>query len=39
MLLAHSPNSFEEAARAGIDLTLSGHTHGGQIALNLAGLV
>ncbi|HJQ67861.1 MAG TPA: metallophosphoesterase [Blastocatellia bacterium] len=39
LLLAHSPNNFEEAARAGIDLTLSGHTHGGQIALNLAGLV
>ena len=39
VLLAHSPNSFEEAARAGIDLTLSGHTHGGQIALTLAGLV
>ena len=39
VLLAHSPNSFEDAARLGIDLTLSGHTHGGQIALNLAGLM
>jgi len=39
ILLAHSPNNFEEAARAGIHLTLSGHTHGGQIALNLAGLI
>lgn len=39
VLLAHSPNNFEEAARAGIDLTLSGHTHGGQIALSFAGLI
>jgi len=39
ILLAHTPYNFEEAARAGIALTLSGHTHGGQIALNLAGLV
>lgn len=39
ILLAHSPNNFEEAAKAGIHLTLSGHTHGGQIALNLAGLI
>jgi predicted MPP superfamily phosphohydrolase len=39
VLLAHSPNNFEEAASAGIDLTLSGHTHGGQIALSFAGLI
>ena len=39
ILLAHSPNNFEEAAGAGIDLTLSGHTHGGQIALSFAGLI
>ncbi|MBK8466187.1 MAG: metallophosphoesterase [Chloracidobacterium sp.] len=31
LLLAHNPIIFREAARAGIDLTLSGHTHGGQI--------
>ncbi len=31
LLLAHNPIIFREAARSGIDLTLSGHTHGGQI--------
>ena len=31
LLLAHNPIIFREAARAGVDLTLSGHTHGGQI--------
>lgn len=30
ILLAHQPKSFFEAARAGIDLQISGHTHGGQ---------
>jgi predicted MPP superfamily phosphohydrolase len=33
LLLAHNPIIFREAARVGIDLTLSGHTHGGQIKL------
>lgn len=33
LLLAHNPVIFREAARAGVDLTLSGHTHGGQIRL------
>ncbi len=33
LLLAHNPIIFREAARAGVDLTLSGHTHGGQIKL------
>lgn len=33
VLLAHNPIIFREAVRAGIDLTLSGHTHGGQIKL------
>jgi predicted MPP superfamily phosphohydrolase len=33
VLLAHEPDHFVEAARHGIDLTLSGHTHGGQIRL------
>jgi predicted MPP superfamily phosphohydrolase len=32
VLLAHDPESFDDAARAGADLVLSGHTHGGQIA-------
>ena len=31
MLLAHNPDHFYEAAICGIPLTLSGHTHGGQI--------
>ncbi|MDI1243300.1 MAG: metallophosphoesterase [bacterium] len=31
LLLAHNPIIFRRAARAGIDLTLSGHTHGGQV--------
>ena len=33
LLLAHNPIIFREAARWGIDLTFSGHTHGGQIKL------
>ncbi len=33
LLLAHNPVIFREAARVGVDLTLSGHTHGGQIRL------
>lgn len=31
LLLSHHPDLFQEAAYAGVDLTLSGHTHGGQI--------
>jgi hypothetical protein len=31
ILLAHQPRSFPEAAALGVDLQLSGHTHGGQI--------
>ena len=33
LLLAHHPDFFYEAAARGIALTLSGHTHGGQIRL------
>ena len=33
LLLAHNPVIFRDAARRGVDLTLSGHTHGGQIKL------
>jgi predicted MPP superfamily phosphohydrolase len=33
ILLAHSPEIFEEASSSGIDLLLCGHTHGGQIFL------
>ena len=31
VLLAHQPANFEVAAARGIDLQLSGHTHGGQL--------
>jgi predicted MPP superfamily phosphohydrolase len=31
VLLAHQPRQFAEAARRSVPLTLSGHTHGGQI--------
>jgi predicted MPP superfamily phosphohydrolase len=31
VLLAHQPRTVLEAARFGVDLQLSGHTHGGQI--------
>jgi hypothetical protein len=31
LLLAHDPTTFKKAQRMGIDLQLSGHTHGGQI--------
>jgi predicted MPP superfamily phosphohydrolase len=31
VLLAHDPGSFRRAAARGVDLQLSGHTHGGQI--------
>lgn len=33
VLLAHDPVRFPEAVRHGVDVTLSGHTHGGQIAV------
>lgn len=33
ILLAHHPEFFEEAIERNIPLTLSGHTHGGQIVL------
>lgn len=31
VLLAHTPTTFDDAAKRGVDLTISGHTHGGQI--------
>lgn len=31
LLLAHNPIIFRRAVRYGVDLTLSGHTHGGQV--------
>jgi predicted MPP superfamily phosphohydrolase len=33
VLLVHRPDVFEVAARAGFDVVLAGHYHGGQIAL------
>jgi predicted MPP superfamily phosphohydrolase len=33
LLLAHNPVILRKAARAGVDLVLSGHTHGGQVNL------
>lgn len=46
VLLAHDPVLFPEAVEHGVDLVLSGHTHGGQVAvpllarkLNLARLI
>lgn len=39
ILLQHAPQLFPQAAKFGIDLTLSGHTHGGQIALTLGDVI
>lgn len=36
LMLCHNPNGFDPAVKQGWDLTLSGHTHGGQLALELA---
>ena len=33
LLLAHNPIILRRAARVGVDLVLSGHTHGGQVSL------
>jgi predicted MPP superfamily phosphohydrolase len=33
VLMSHDPDRFREAAKRDVDLVLSGHTHGGQIAL------
>jgi predicted MPP superfamily phosphohydrolase len=37
ILLYHTPDLAPESAEAGIDLQLSGHTHGGQVRLPLYG--
>ncbi|HKP12378.1 MAG TPA: metallophosphoesterase, partial [Blastocatellia bacterium] len=39
VLLLHAPYTFPQAAAKGIHLTLSGHTHGGQIALTLGDVI
>jgi uncharacterized protein len=33
VLLAHDPDRFPQIAKRGVDVVLSGHTHGGQIAV------
>lgn len=33
LVLSHSPDQFPRLSRAGIDLTLSGHNHGGQVRI------
>ena len=33
ILLSHNPETFDRAAELGIDFSLAGHTHGGQLAL------
>ena len=33
ILLSHNPDTFDRAAELGIDLSLAGHTHGGQLSL------
>jgi predicted MPP superfamily phosphohydrolase len=33
ILLSHTPEIYRQAAHAGVDLLLGGHTHGGQICL------
>jgi hypothetical protein len=33
ILLSHNPNTFDRAAELGFDLSLAGHTHGGQVTL------
>lgn len=38
LLLLHDPRGFRFVPKGGVDLTLSGHTHGGQIGLVSVGL-
>jgi predicted MPP superfamily phosphohydrolase len=35
ILLSHNPNSFPRAAQLGIELSLAGHTHGGQVRVEI----
>ncbi len=34
-LLSHNPNAFDRAAEMGIEFTLAGHTHGGQVNVEI----
>ena len=38
VLLTHRPGTFPLAKKAGIDLSLAGHTHGGQVGIECFGL-
>jgi uncharacterized protein len=35
VLLSHNPNSFRRAAELGVELSLAGHTHGGQVRVEI----
>jgi uncharacterized protein len=35
ILLSHNPNSFPRAAELGIEVMLAGHTHGGQVKVEI----
>ena len=35
MLLSHNPDVFPVSARKGFDVTLAGHTHGGQVTIEI----
>ncbi len=35
VLLSHNPNSFPRAAELGVELSLAGHTHGGQVKFEI----
>jgi len=35
ILLSHNPNTFYSAAELGIELSLAGHTHGGQVNIEI----
>ncbi len=39
LLLAHAPDIYPAAMRAGIDLVMVGHTHGGQVRLPFLGAI
>ncbi len=38
VLLTHRPDVFRQSRRAGVDLTLAGHTHGGQVGIQIYGI-
>jgi uncharacterized protein len=35
ILMSHNPNTFNRAAELGVELSLAGHTHGGQIQVEI----